>query len=160
MDASVLQQVGALWEALATVGAMEGLLARVHTPVLLQACAAHKSLATVTADKWALLRVCELMAQQVRAAAEATATLAAHKWPLSRVYLLVPQQVAALAEHLPTYVTTATLYCPGACAGTASAPTPGGWPADSGHYPSHTLAGILVRGVLLTSWVAGEHECM
>lgn len=62
VDAPVLQQVGALPEALATVSAVEGLLARVHAPVFLQACTAHEALAAVTADEWPLLSVRELVA--------------------------------------------------------------------------------------------------
>lgn len=160
MDALVLQQVRTLPEALATLSAMERLLARVYAPVLLQARAAHEALAAVTTYERSLLGVRELVAQQVRAAAEAAAALAAHKRPFSRVYLLVPQQVAALAEHLPTHVTTATSHRPSTCAGAAPAPTPGGMPTGSGQYSAHALVEILVRGVLFTSRVAGEHERM
>lgn len=65
MDAPVLQQVGALPEALAAFGAVEGLFSCVHAPVLLQACAAHEALAAVAADKRSLLCVRELVAQQM-----------------------------------------------------------------------------------------------
>lgn len=55
MHALVLQKVGLLAEALATVGTAEGLLAGVHAPVLLQLCAACKALAAVAAHEGPLL---------------------------------------------------------------------------------------------------------
>lgn len=160
MDPLVLQQVGALPEALAALSATERLFARVHSPMLFQARAAHEPLATVAAHERPLLGVRKLVAQQVRAAAEAAAALAAHEWSLTRVDLLVPQQVAALAEHLTTHVATAAPNHPTPGAGAAPAPAPGGAPAGGDQSRAHTTAGILLRGVLLTSQIAGEHKRM
>lgn len=145
-DMLMLQQVGALPEALATL--CKGLFPCVHPAVLLQAAAVYKALATVKAYKRPLLSVCELVAQQVRAVTEAVATLAAHEWSLTCVDLLMPQQVAALAEHFATHVTTVAWNFPRSSARAASSLTFGGVPYGGNQ---SGLAGFLTCRVLLTS---------